>query len=199
VIYCFLTAFSFANEVDTYIDNIEVKYRDVQSLSATFTQETSNVMLKSPYLQKGTFALSRPHFLHWEVTSPLEQHYYADKDKITVWTPSQNQAIISSNQETSHDVSTLLTNLNELKTKYNIELLDNENEQIHLKLSSEKLDGDIELWFTQKDYLLNQVLVQTSNAKTKVILSDVTLNPTFEKDEFTFVPANGADVIDSRQ
>jgi outer membrane lipoprotein-sorting protein len=199
VIYCFLTAFSFADEVDTYINSIEVKYRDVQSLSATFTQETSNVMLQTPYLQQGTFALSKPHFLHWEVTSPLEQHYYADKDKITVWTPSQNQAIISSNQETSHDVSSLLTNLNELKTRYNIVLLDKENDQIHLKLSSDKLDGEIELWFTQKDYVLNQVMVNTSNAKTKVILSEVTLNPTFEQDEFTFVPAEGADVIDSRQ
>ena len=199
MIYCFLTAFSFADEVDTYINSIEVKYRDVQSLSATFTQETSNVMLQTPYLQQGTFALSKPHFLHWEVTSPLEQHYYADKDKITVWTPSQNQAIISSNQETSHDVSSLLTNLNELKTRYNIVLLDKENDQIHLKLSSDKLDGEIELWFTQKDYVLNQVMVNTSNAKTKVILSEVTLNPTFEQDEFTFVPAEGADVIDSRQ
>ena len=85
MIFCFLTALSFADEVDTYIENIEGKYRDVQGLSASFTQETSNVMLTTPYEQKGTFALSRPHFLHWEVITPLEQHYYADKDKITVW------------------------------------------------------------------------------------------------------------------
>ena len=120
-------------------------------------------------------------------------------EKITVWTPSQNQAIISSNQENSHDVSALLTNLNELKSKYNIELLDKEDELIHLKLSSEKLDGEIQLWFSENDYILRQVLVNTSNAKTKVVLKDVILNPKFNKDEFTFVASQDADVIDSRQ
>jgi len=199
VIFILLTTFSFADDINGYIDNIEAKYTDVSSLSATFTQETSNVMLSTPFVQEGRLSIARPHYLHWKIATPMEQHFYADKEKITVWTPSQNQAIISSNQEQSHDVSALLTNLNDLKKRYKIELIDTENGQFHLKLSSEKMDGEIQLWFTENDYILRQVQVSTKNSNTKVTLKDVILNPKLNTNEFQFVPSKDADVIDSRQ
>ncbi len=199
MIFIYLSSLSFADDIDSYINNIEAKYTDVSSITATFVQETSNVMLATPFVQEGRLSLARPHYLHWKISTPMEQHFYADQEKITVWTPSQNQAIISSNQEQSNDVSSLLTNLNDLRNRYKIELVDTQNDQFHLKLSSEKMDGHIQLWFTENDYILRQVKVTTKNSNTMVTLKDVTLNPNLQKDEFQFVPTKDADVIDSRQ
>lgn len=197
---------AFAQDIDTHLVQIEKKYKDVQGLRADFTQETSNAMLKKPMVQEGTLTVSRPGLLHWRIDKPMEQHYYADKDKITVWTPSQNQAIISSNQEKSTDISNLLTNLNALRDQYKIELVDEENKQVHLKLSGKDAntatgmgDGSIQLWFSQSEYVLQQVLVDTPNASTKVTFQEVRINPEFSQSEFVFVPTDGVDVHDSRQ
>ena len=40
--------------------------------------------------------------------------------------------------------------------KIELELIDTENKQLHIKLSSEKMDGDIQLWFTENDYIGNR-------------------------------------------
>ena len=165
-----LSTMALADDIDSVVTKIEAKYTDVDSISATFTQETSNVMLNTPFTQEGVLAIARPSLLHWEISAPMEQHYYADKEKITVWTPSQNQAIISANQANSNDVSALLTNLNELRNRYKIELVSSEDNLLHLQLSSEKLDGDIQLWFSENDFILRQVQVNTPNANTKAQL-----------------------------
>ena len=197
---------AFAQNIDTHLVQIEKKYKDVQGLRADFTQETSNAMLKKPMVQEGTLTVSRPGLLHWRIDKPMEQHYYADKEKITVWTPSQNQAIISSNQEKSTDISNLLTNLNALRDQYEIELVDEENKQVHLRLSGKNAnsantmgEGSIQLWFSQSEYVLQQVLVDTPNASTKVTFQEVSINPAFSQSEFVFVPTDGVDVHDSRQ
>jgi chaperone LolA len=189
---------ALAGSVDGHLSNIESKYANVQGVQADFVQETTNVLLKQPYVQEGKVYISKPSLLHWEFQKPMEQHYYADTSKITIWTPSQNQAIISSNQERSQGLTSILTNLSDLKNQYNIELLSEANDVVQLKLSSNEQEGSIQLWFSSKDYVLQQVLVDTNNAQTKVMFKEMQLNPTFEEGEFVFVPSEGTDIQDAR-
>lgn len=188
----------FAGDVDTHLSSIENKYAGVQGVQAQFVQETSNPLLKQPYVQEGQVSVSKPAMLHWEFQKPIEQHYYADKEKITIWTPSQNQAIITPNQEQSAGLTEILTNLSQLKNKYKIELLSEENAQIQLKLSSAEQEGSIQLWFAAEDYVLQQVLVDTANAQTKVFFKEMQLNPSFESNEFVFEPKEDTEIQDSR-
>ena len=188
-----------AGDLDQYLGEIEKKYKDVTALQASFKQETSNEFLPAPFVQEGELSISKPSLLHWAFRSPMEQHYYADAEKITVWTPSQNQALISSNQEQSEQLTSILTDLSSLKEKFNIQLVDEKEDRLHFSLQSEKLDGKIQLWFSQKEYVLQEVLVETSQATTKLSFAEMTLNPTFEKNEFIFEPKPDTDIIDSRQ
>ena len=188
-----------ADNLDAHLTEIEKKYKDVTAIQANFKQETSNEFLPAPFVQEGQLSIAKPSNLHWEFQSPMEQHYYADAEKITVWTPSQNQALISSNQEQSEQLTSILTDLSGLKKKYNIQLVDEKDEKLHFSLQSEKLDGKIQIWFSQKEYVLQEVLVETSQATTKLSFQEMKLNPTFDKDEFVFQPKPDTDIIDSRQ
>lgn len=188
-----------AGDVDSYLGEIEAKYKDVKALKVNFTQETSNEFLPAPYIQEGKLSLAKPSNLHWNITSPVEQHYYVDAEKLTVWNPAQNQAIISSNEAQNSEITSLLTNLSKLKEQYKIQLVDEEAERIHFKLQSQELQGELELWFSQKELFLEEITVKTSNATTKLKFSAFDLNPTLDAKEFTFTPQKDTDIIDSRQ
>lgn len=188
-----------ADNLDQYLGEIEKKYKDVTAIQANFKQETSNEFLPAPFVQEGQLSIQKPSNLHWEFQSPMEQHYYADAEKITVWTPSQNQALISSNQEQSEQLTSILTDISRMKEKFNIQLVDEKDEKLHFSLKSEKIDGKIQLWFSQKEYVLQEVLVETAQATTKLSFAETKLNPKFDKDEFVFQPKADTDIIDSRQ
>lgn len=188
-----------ADNLDQHLAAIEMKYKDVVGIQANFKQETGNEFLPAPFVQEGKLSIEKPSNLHWEFNLPMEQHYYADVEKITVWTPSQNQALISSNQAQSQQLTSLLTDLSGLKSKYKIALVSEEDSKVQLSLQSEKMEGKIQLWFSQTEYVLQEVLIETSNATTKLVFNEMNLSPTFAEKEFVFEPKADTDIIDSRQ
>lgn len=196
--------FGLANPLDTHLKEIETKYRDVQGISARFVQETSNELIPKPVVQEGVLNISRPSVLHWKVERPMEQHFYADTESITVWTPSTNQAIITVNQQTD-DISALLTDIGGLRDKYLIQLVEmpevSDTVQFSLapKEKTSGMEGELKLWFSTVDYTLKEILVDSPNAQTKLTFKALTLNPTFDETEFVFTAPEGADVQDTRQ
>lgn len=194
----------FANPLNEHLDKISDKYKGVTGIEASFIQETSNPFLPKPVVQEGLVHISKPSLLHWEFQKPMEQHFYADAEKITIWSPVQNQVIISSNQQ-NDDISALLTDLPSLQEKYVIQLVETDETpdlvQFSLQPKEENplAQGDFSLWFDKTSYILQRVVVKTENALTTVKFANMSLNPKFEDSEFIFVPPNGADVQDSRQ
>lgn len=194
----------FANPLDEHLDEISEKYKGVTGITASFVQETSNPFLPKPVVQEGFVHISKPSLLHWEFQKPMEQHFYADAEKITIWSPVQNQVIISSNQQ-NDDISALLTDLPSLQEKYVIQLVETEETpnlvQFSLQSKEENplAQGDFSLWFDKTNYILQRVVVKTENALTTVKFANMSLNPKFEDSEFVFTPPKGADVQDSRQ
>lgn len=199
-----MISFGLANPLDAHLKEIEIKYKDVQGISATFVQETSNDLIPKPVVQEGVLNISRPSALHWKVEKPMEQHFYADAQSITVWTPSSNQAIITANQQ-SDDISSLLTDIGGLRDKYVIQLVEmpEASDMVQFSLAAKEktvgMDGELKLWFSTVDYTLKEILVDSPNAKTKLTFNALTLNPTFEETEFVFTAPEGADVQDTRQ
>lgn len=199
-----LTSFAMANPLDDHLDKISAKYKDVTGIQANFVQETSNAFLPKPVVQEGVVHISKPSMLHWEFKTPMEQHFYADSEKITIWSPAQNQVIISANQQ-SNDISAVLTDLPSLQDKYLIQLVEDDTvpNMVQFSLSSKEEEaltqGDFSLWFAKDTYTLSRVVVKTDNALTTVKFADMTLNPKFETTEFVFTAPEGADVQDSRQ
>ena len=95
--------------------------------------KNSNDLIPSLLGSRRVLNISRPAALHWKVERPMEQHFYADAESITVWTPSTNQAIITANQQTD-DISALLTDIGGLRDKYFVQLV-----EIELQISSSSL------------------------------------------------------------
>jgi outer membrane lipoprotein-sorting protein len=199
-----MISYGLANPLDAHLKEIEIKYKDVQGISATFVQETSNDLIPKPVVQEGVLNISRPSALHWKVEKPMEQHFYADAQSITVWTPSSNQAIITANQQ-SDDISALLTDIGGLRDKYVIQLVEmpETSDMVQFSLAAKEqtagMDGELKLWFSTVDYTLKEILVDSPNAKTKLTFNALTLNPKFEETEFVFTAPEGADVQDTRQ
>ena len=192
-----------ANPLEVHLEQIEAKYKDVQSIQASFVQETTNEFLPKPVVQEGVLSITRPSLLHWKIEKPMEQHFYADSEKITVWSPAQNQVIITPNQQ-SDDISALLTDLPGLREKYLIQLINDgdDSTQIHFSLSpndsQSDLEGGLQLWFSKETYILQKVEVNSPQAKTTVKFSSLNLAPKFDSQEFIFTPPKDADIQDSR-
>ena len=133
----------------------------------------------------------------------MEHHFYADSENITVWSPAQNQVIITPNQQ-SDDISALLTDLPGLREKYLIQLINDgdDSTQVHFSLSPNNpqsdLQGGLELWFSKETYILQKVEVNSPQAKTTVQFSSLNLEPKVDTQEFIFTPPKGADIQDSR-
>lgn len=199
-----LVSVGLSNPLDDHLDKISSKYKGVTGIEASFVQETSNPFLPKPVVQEGFVHISKPSLLHWEFQKPMEQHFYADAEKITIWSPVQNQVIISSNQQ-NDDISALLTDLPSLKDKYVIQLVETEETPDMVQFSLQPKEenplaqGDFSLWFDKTSYVLQRVVVKTENALTTVKFANMSLNPKFEDNEFVFEPPKGADIQDSRQ
>ena len=128
----------------------------------------------------------------------MEQHFYADAEKITIWSPVQNQVIISANQQ-NDDIS-LADRFTKFTRKYVIQLWKRRDPKLAVFLQTKKrmhCPGDFHCGLTRPSYFTTSG-VKTENALTTVKFANMSLNPNFEETEFVFVPPKGADIQDSR-
>ena len=105
-----LMAVGFANPLDEHLDKISDKYKGVPGLRLHLFKKPQ-ILFTQASCSRGLFMFKTiPVALG--VQKPMEQHFYADAEKITIWSPVQNQVIISSNQQV---MMSRLANLPSLK------------------------------------------------------------------------------------
>jgi len=64
----------------------------IHTLSASFTETTSNPLLKAPIVARGRLYLTKPDAIRWEYTAPEEMRFVISHDVYTGYFPAQKRA-----------------------------------------------------------------------------------------------------------
>jgi outer membrane lipoprotein carrier protein len=81
--------------LDEAVQRVEVTYRALRDLKATFQQSAFNKTLNQATEARGTLYWKRPGKLRWEYTAPTPQQIVSDGAKLWVYTPELKQVNVA--------------------------------------------------------------------------------------------------------
>ena len=187
------------------IAKVEQTYKDVTAIKATFSQTVSNPTL-GDQTQTGTLELKRPARARWEFTAPARSALITDGSTMWVWSPDQNQVIVTQDLSAggANELMSLLTDLSKLETFFAVEAAADAPADLHVLKLTPKRD-DLKQQFTSLRLALRRdtmvlrrlEMVDSFGGKTVIELDGVELNPELPDSRFVFDVPAGATVIDS--
>jgi outer membrane lipoprotein carrier protein len=189
-----LTSVTFASTADNLISKI----KNIQSMSADFTQKLIDGQSDSNVNSKGTMSLKKPQFFKWVTTSPNNQKIISNGRKLWIYDGDLEQLII---KQVSNNISQFpylillsknsdnLSKLFTIKEKYTNTFV--------LKPKSDEMINSITIKFT-KNGELDYLDISTSlNQYTQIKFSDVKDNTnSIKASDFDFKTPKNTDVID---
>ncbi len=180
-------------------DKLFVFYKNVKSMSASFTQSTINSRFKAAEEATGKLVMQRPGKFRWDYLTPYEQIIVADGKKLWVYDKDLEQVTVK-------QLDTVIGNTPALLLSGNGSLQDN-FEIVEIQDKSTNLDWvelfpkDEESSFTSMrlafsaQYLEYMELVDGFGQTTRIRFTDIQNNPQLDAQQFNFIPPKGVDVI----
>ena len=77
------------NRVLAEFDKVQLS---IQTLSAEFSETTTNQLLKEPIAAEGRFYMTKPDAIRWEYSSPEEMSFVIARDEYTGYFPARKKA-----------------------------------------------------------------------------------------------------------
>lgn len=189
-----LTSVAFASTADDLISKI----KNIQSMSANFTQKLIDGQSDSNVNSKGTMSLKKPQFFKWVTTSPNNQKIISNGKKLWIYDGDLEQLIIKqvSNNISQFPYLILLSknsdNLNKLFT-----IKEKHTNTFVLKLKNNEMINSITIKFTENGELDYLDISTSLNQYTQIKFSDVKDNTnSIKASDFDFKTPKDTDVID---
>ena len=192
------SSFSFAADLNDVVKKVELRYKDVSSLKASFVQVTNNPAFPEPIQQTGTLSMLKPHNLRWDFEGA--QSYIHNGEKIWMWNPILNQVVITKSQGNGDQLTSLLTDLSKLEKQYGIILKEESTDAFHLEITPKEQNqafDKLNLFIQKETFVLNKLSYSAENTgSVEISFSDLQFNAPFDSKLFTFVPPKDAEVIE---
>ena len=189
-----LTSVTFASTADNLISKI----KNIQSMSADFTQKLIDGQSDSNVNSKGTMSLKKPQFFKWVTTSPNNQKIISNGKKLWIYDGDLEQLIIKqvSNNISQFPYLILLSknsdNLNKLFT-----IKEKHTNTFVLKPKNDEMINSITIKFTENGELDYLDISTSLNQYTQIKFSDVKDNTnSIKANDFDFKTPKDTDVID---
>ena len=190
-----------ASNQDQLIQRIQYRYGQIDLLRASFTQHTTSPFNEAMPLNEGTLTLRDNHY---RVETDV-QTFVTNGETTWIYNTFQNQVLINDFVE---DESTFIINdfLNNFEQEY--EVL--ETKVVHTNgikyniVRLESLNGSsffksVTLSVRDSDDIITRIeVLDVNDALLDFRLEEIEINPIIEEDPFTFLPPEGAEVIDLR-
>jgi outer membrane lipoprotein carrier protein len=198
VVFCGFGAEAQAQSAttDEVVESVEAAYREVRSVQADFVQTTRSVLLGGAEEQRGRLQMRRSGQMRWEFTHPDTRLFVTDGQVMWVYSPADQQAILYEDMSgQAGGMETLLTEMDQIGEKFNIQMEPATDESIVLGLTP-KSEGDqnfksLRLVFST-DYTLQQVhMVDVFDNILELVFSGITLNASIADSVFQFEPPEG--------
>ena len=189
-----LTNIAFASTADDLI----TKIKNIQSMSANFTQKLIDGQSDSNVNSKGTMSLKKPQYFEWVTTSPNNQEIVSNGKKLWIYDGDLEQLIIKpvSNNISQFPHLILLSknsdNLNKLFT-----VKEKSTDKYILKPKNDEMINSITIQFTENGELDYLDISTSLNQYTQIKFSDIKDNSdSIKASDFHFKAPKDTDVID---
>ena len=177
----------------------------LQSLQSDFTQTVQDSREQVIEKSTGTLAIKRPGKFRWDYAKPHEQTIVCDGTKIWLYDPELEQVTIRAVDQTISGTPAMLLSSesanNNLKTSFNIENAQRNEDMLIINLSPKRQDADfklVQLALKGSD-LVAMSLTDKLGQTTLVEFKQFRRNAALADSQFTFTAPKGADVIDNTQ
>lgn len=187
-----------ADAADTARSRMERFSKDLNAVSADFSQVVTTASGKPTDETRGTLALSAPNRFRWDAKTPFEQLIVADGAKVWIHDPDLAQVSVRNQSfEEAHSPLTVLTDLSQMDREFTTSESGERDGLVWLKLVSRAKEPDFdyaELGFDAQNLARMQFKDQLGNV-TEIRFSNWQRNPSLPGNTFRFKPPAGADVI----
>ena len=179
-------------------DDLITKIKNIQSMSADFTQKLIDSQSDSNIKSTGIMSLKKPQFFKWVTNSPNNQEIVSNGKKIWIYDRDLEQLII---KQISNDISQfpyliLLSKNSDNLSKFFI-IIEKSINIFTLKPKNSKMINSISIKFTENNKLDCLYISSSLNQYTQIKFTNVKDNSNIRRDSnFNFKVPKGTDIID---
>lgn len=185
---------------------VQQKYDAVRDFSADFTHEAESGVLRKKLVERGTVMVKKPGKMRWAYKAPEEKLFVSDGSRMFMFTPADNQVIVS--QVPADDQATtavlFLTGKGKLTRDFAVTLTDGAPAGTYaLKLQPKLEERDYDWLQLVVDRTTFQIRSLTAadkqGTRSTFTFSDFKENVGLPDKTFAFTIPRGADVIQAGQ
>lgn len=184
------------------VGDLEAFYKNVDSLSATFTQQQQDEDGRTLQQASGTFELARPDSFRWEYKKPYEQIIVSDGEVFRFYDVGLAQVTVRSIDATLRATpALLLTGGAALEDAFNVVSAGQREGMSWVKLTPRADNSDFkEVRLGLKDQVPSVMELDDNLGQTTHIrFADVQLNPTLADSRFALDIPDDVEVVDGRR
>lgn len=192
------------------LTKIQKKYKNAGSLEADFTQEVYQATLARTKTSKGSFKLSKPNFVRWEIYEPESSLMVSNGRKLYYFNPDargkgKGQVIERKGTELEKQpIFQILSGTSPLDRQFKVEKIEKnaglikeaEATAVHLKPKISMGDLNSVVLRLNKKLMIEEILLEhESGNKTKITLHNQALGAKFPAELFEFKPPAETEVL----
>ena len=170
----------------------------LHAIAGNFTQTLTNADGQPGQTSNGTLVLEAPRQFRWDTLAPYKQTIVADGSRVWMYDPELEQVTVrKQDTEEAHSPLTVLTDLKQLDSDFNVTEQGERDGLVWLRLTSASKDPQFEyadLGFDANGLARMQFKDQLGSL-TDIRFSNWQRNPQIPPQDFNFTPPKGADVI----
>ncbi|NIS72228.1 MAG: outer membrane lipoprotein chaperone LolA [Proteobacteria bacterium] len=188
------------------VDRVQEQYESISSLTADFTQESTNKMLGQTQITKGRVYFEKAGLMRWEYTASPKDTWVSDGKTLWFYQPEENQVIVENvNPEDGRLFLAFLVGQGNLTQDFNVHRWDEEVDQTkygyRIELTPKKphamMDRLILTIDKKTSYVRRAEFYDAYGNPTLILFKHIRVNRKLPKDLFTFVIPPGTEVIEN--
>lgn len=198
LLFCVSSGVIAVNKPQSGADNLRRFFKDVNSVSARFSQVVRDESGNSIQESSGTLWIQRPNKFRWDYDKPYRQQIVADGKRIWVYDPGLQQVTVRKlSGGLEGTPAMLLAGKGRLEDNFKIKPLAAQDNLEWVQLTPRRKDSgyeDIRIGFAQGKIRVLE-MVDGFGHTTRVTLEAVKENARIDADRFSFTPPEGVDVV----
>lgn len=190
---------------ETLLENVDLKYQHIESLQASFSQNSFFIGLGTEKLSSGKIYFRKPGKMDWVYEEPESQRFVSDSTSFWFYQPELKQVTIAEfNKSFKSDLPiSFLLGVGQLNKEFRLESVCGTPAGLALDLVPVEDDESLSkfiLLVDKENYLpIGARVTDVGGNETSIRFKEISINQTIEDTHFMFSVPKGVDVIDQRE
>ncbi|MDR2399175.1 MAG: outer-membrane lipoprotein carrier protein LolA [Endomicrobium sp.] len=199
---CNIKAQEVSGELSEFLLKLEQSDKKTNTIKADFIQTISFERTGEKQKIVGTVLWGKPNSLYIDQRTPQEQRIYIDGKTITIYTPSESQAVIDSWRNSINEdfPSVFIVNFGsfwkDIRKTSNIILEGHDNNSVIIKIQPLKNKNmNAKIYISKASMLPEKAIIHSGITEIEIVFKNYSLNPELSKDIFKFKISNNVEII----